>query len=453
MHSWGTLAESFAKLADSIYFQSPDRSTLFVNLFESSSVRWGGLTVTQTASFPVDPKKTTSITITNSSLTQGTGNSTIALRVPFWATSASNFVSVNGQPIEGSRLVPSSYVTITRGWAVGDLIQVEYPLVLRFEQVDDPRASFVGFGTFFYGPLLLAGLTTDDTLIVGNKTIEQIITRNPTQSLEFVASSNPTCSTPGRTISMIPFNQLRNAHASANYQVYFHTQLRSGRTTPAGTDSFQLGQQSDFLLRGGSSILSNFDLEQDLIEGRDAEHKEHEHVHRTSKALEDPAHGHFAVELDYDPITGNHYGVKGPAQLTSSSSTALNLRSGSPKGHSVASMSAPFEGASTIKSIAFGYQFVIGYGTTPNSTGARLSFVFLDNPDCPLTSNSTVLYTSARYVEPSWDKCHECYKSVNVSVDELNLDTNNGGAFAFKFDNGDHNMQLLLPITFTVGWQ
>ena len=33
---WGTLAEAFAKLADSIYFQTPDKTTLFINLFEAS---------------------------------------------------------------------------------------------------------------------------------------------------------------------------------------------------------------------------------------------------------------------------------------------------------------------------------------------------------------------------------------------------------------------------------
>ena len=35
---WGTLAEQFAKLGDSIYFRSPNNETVFVNLFEPSTL-------------------------------------------------------------------------------------------------------------------------------------------------------------------------------------------------------------------------------------------------------------------------------------------------------------------------------------------------------------------------------------------------------------------------------
>lgn len=82
---WGTLAEAFAKLGDSIYFQTPDKSTLFINLFESSSVVWNGVLVSQTASFPLDPSHTTTIKIANKPSNTAAA-STIALRVPFWAT-------------------------------------------------------------------------------------------------------------------------------------------------------------------------------------------------------------------------------------------------------------------------------------------------------------------------------------------------------------------------------
>ena len=120
----------------------------------------------------------------------------------------------------------------------------------------------------------------------------------------------------------------------------------------------------------------------------------------------------------------------------------------------MASMAAPFRGAGRITSVAFQYRFVIGYGEKANSTGARMSLQFLHDPQCPLTSNATVLYTSPRYLAPSWDKCHECYSDpVNVSVTGLDLRADKGGALAFKFDNGDHNMQLLLPIDVAIGWE
>jgi uncharacterized protein len=136
---WGTLAESFAKLSDSIYFRSPDGITLFINLFESSTVVWNGLNVSQTATFPVDLARTTTIAIFKSDLLQAAGNTTIAVRVPFWAT-GDNSVRVNGELVPAAQLRPSSYVMLTRSWTVGDEVVVQFPLSLRFEQIDDPRA-------------------------------------------------------------------------------------------------------------------------------------------------------------------------------------------------------------------------------------------------------------------------------------------------------------------------
>jgi hypothetical protein len=50
--------------------------------------------------------------------------------------------------------------------------------------------------------------------------------------------------------------------------------------------------------------------------------------------------------------------------------------------------------------------------------------------------------------------CHECYSDpVNVTLSGLDLSVAEGGAFAVLFDNGDHNMQILLPLTVQVGWR
>ena len=94
----------YAKLQDSIYFSAPDNSTLFVNLFESSTVAWGDVTLTQASVFPVGTNHTTTLTVTTKSAAQSW---TLALRVPFWATGA-NVVSVNGEAAApASKLVPS----------------------------------------------------------------------------------------------------------------------------------------------------------------------------------------------------------------------------------------------------------------------------------------------------------------------------------------------------------
>ena len=62
---WGTLAETFSKLTDSIYFQTPDASTLFVNQFVSSTATWveHDIAITQSAAFPDSQQSTTVITV------------------------------------------------------------------------------------------------------------------------------------------------------------------------------------------------------------------------------------------------------------------------------------------------------------------------------------------------------------------------------------------------------
>jgi len=59
-------------------------------MFESSSVKLGAATVTQTASFPASPTSTTSITVAGGALT-------IMLRVPYWAPASGSNVSLNGE--------------------------------------------------------------------------------------------------------------------------------------------------------------------------------------------------------------------------------------------------------------------------------------------------------------------------------------------------------------------
>jgi hypothetical protein len=58
-------------------------------------------------------------------------------------------------------------------------------------------------------------------------------------------------------------------------------------------------------------------------------------------------------------------------------------------------------GARIISSISFEYQFVIGYGSKPNSTGVALSLGYIEDLNCPEAGNTTtLLYTSPRYTSP-----------------------------------------------------
>eukprot|EP01046_Picozoa_sp_COSAG06_P058947 COSAG06_NODE_12023_length_1433_cov_11.479112_1_plen_199_part_00 len=160
---WGTLAEAFSKLADSIYFRSPDNNTLFVNLFESSTVVWDGIKLEQRSVFPLDLNHTTTLTVINAGNSGGGGgggNRTIAIRVPWWADGTNN-VTVNGEAVPPARLSPSSYLLVSRVWQAGDRVEIHYPMSLRFESIDDSRPLYKDtYGAIMYGPLLLVGLTS-----------------------------------------------------------------------------------------------------------------------------------------------------------------------------------------------------------------------------------------------------------------------------------------------------
>ena len=120
-------------------------------------------------------------------------------------------------------------------------------------------------------------------------------------------------------------------------------------------------------------------------------------------------------------------------------------------------MSRPFGGDNTtthtITSISFSYRYVVGYGSQPDSTGASVSLVWSD-ARCGGQSYAS-LYDSPRYLTPSYDKCHDCYSDpVHVKVDGLSLKVQpaDSVSLGFRFDNGDHNLQILLPLNLTLTW-
>jgi DUF1680 family protein len=134
----GTGLESATKYQDSIYFHGAD--DLYVNLYCASSVRWGGIRLTQTTDFPYEQGSLLTV--------EGDGSFTLHLRVPPWTSMR---VKVNGEAHEVS---PSGYVAIPREWSSGDTVRIELPFSLRTEPTpDDPTLVSV-----FYGPVHLVAL-------------------------------------------------------------------------------------------------------------------------------------------------------------------------------------------------------------------------------------------------------------------------------------------------------
>ena len=140
----GTGMESHTKYQDSIYFRSVDESSLYVNLYIPSTLRWPekGFTITQETRYPQEGTSTLTI--------DGSGPLDIKLRVPSWVRKGYT-VTINGEAQELDA-VPGSYLTLSRGWRRGDRIGIAMPFSFRVERaIDDPSVQSI-----YYGPTLLA---------------------------------------------------------------------------------------------------------------------------------------------------------------------------------------------------------------------------------------------------------------------------------------------------------
>ncbi len=148
----GTGVESFAKLADSIFFHD-DRS-LYVNLFVPARLQWPekGLVVRQETRFPDDDK------IHLEFQCEKPVELSLRIRVPYWATRGIT-VRINGETQEASAK-PASYWAVERTWKNGDRLEVSLPMSLHVHAMpDDPTVQ-----AFMYGPLVLAGALGNEGL-------------------------------------------------------------------------------------------------------------------------------------------------------------------------------------------------------------------------------------------------------------------------------------------------
>jgi DUF1680 family protein len=140
----GTALESSTKLQNSIYFKSGDNKALYVNLYVPSTLKWTekNVTIEQTTAFPNEDH--TRLTI------KGNGEFDLNVRVPHWATKGF-FVKINGKE-EKVKVVPGSYLTLSRRWKDGDTIELRMPFPFYLDPVMDQQ----NIASLFYGPVLLA---------------------------------------------------------------------------------------------------------------------------------------------------------------------------------------------------------------------------------------------------------------------------------------------------------
>ncbi|WP_432993097.1 beta-L-arabinofuranosidase domain-containing protein [Dactylosporangium sp. CA-233914] len=139
----GTGVETHTKYQETIYLKSDDGNTLWVNLYAPSTLTWAekGFTVTQQTAYPREDH--TKLTI------DGTGPLDVKLRVPGWAKRGF-IVTVNGVA-QNLNAQPGTYVTLSRTWNRGDVVEIKMPFSIHIERaIDRPDTQ-----ALFWGPVVL----------------------------------------------------------------------------------------------------------------------------------------------------------------------------------------------------------------------------------------------------------------------------------------------------------
>lgn len=140
----GTALESSTQLQNAIYFRSEDQQELYVNLFIPSVLDWSerGIQLQQRTRFPHEDRTQLMI--------QGSGTFDLKIRVPAWATAGFK-VRVNGKKVK-MNAEPGTYLTLSRHWKDGDIVELQMPFDFRLEPLMDQQ----NIASLFYGPILLA---------------------------------------------------------------------------------------------------------------------------------------------------------------------------------------------------------------------------------------------------------------------------------------------------------
>uniref|UniRef100_A0A7R9VKV4 ShKT domain-containing protein n=1 Tax=Chlamydomonas euryale TaxID=1486919 RepID=A0A7R9VKV4_9CHLO len=166
---YGAAVESFAKLADSIYFWDrgsgdQDVPRLYINQLVSSSLAWRelGIAIGMSADmYMPGPSATAAIGVNVPG--GGTVLFSLMLRLPVWADPANILLAVNGEPWSScpGAPKPSSYCAVTRAWASGDKLSVVLGLKYWLRPLPDSRPEYEKLTAVMMGPFVMAGLTHD----------------------------------------------------------------------------------------------------------------------------------------------------------------------------------------------------------------------------------------------------------------------------------------------------
>ncbi len=143
-HFWcctGSGMESFTKLGDTIYMHSDN--TLYVNMYQSSILRWDEMNVKITQESSIPDGDTSVFTI------EGSGALDLRFRIPDWEASPMT-IKVNGEKYNYTNV--NEYAQVTGNFKSGDKIELTIPEEVKAYNLPD-KTSVYGFK---YGPIVLS---------------------------------------------------------------------------------------------------------------------------------------------------------------------------------------------------------------------------------------------------------------------------------------------------------
>jgi len=189
----GTFPQLAADYHISAYLRSADG--VYVNLYAPSQVQWNDGTarygLKQETKYPFDNK--VQIEVSGSQPSEYT----IYARIPAWAM-PDPVVSVNGKRVPNVQ--PGTFAAIRRTWKDGDRVELEFPMPLRLEAVDDNHPNLVAL---MRGPLVLFAVTDSQPSFDRAELLRAKLAGN-------AAGDSIATSADGRPIAMRPFASIND---------------------------------------------------------------------------------------------------------------------------------------------------------------------------------------------------------------------------------------------------
>lgn len=213
----GTGMENHVQYQLASYATTAD--TLYVNLYMPTTATWDakGITVQQETAFP---SERSTLTVT------GSGDFTMKLRVPYWAT-AGFTVKVNGETI-CTNPTPSSYVAISRSWKSGDRVEIEMPYTLYLDKTPDTVDGSV-VASLMYGPLVMVAKDDRSTYVPMNWYTLSLNDSNLNSAVEIVEPAG-TGKTPHLVADGLDFYPMYVAY---NYRYHAYVKLLEAQSVPS----------------------------------------------------------------------------------------------------------------------------------------------------------------------------------------------------------------------------